>query len=64
MSNNLGDEKMVEQLSKAEYQKTKWWKDTQAWIKRIPQELDSKKGAVVVKRVKKSEAETWAVANS
>jgi hypothetical protein len=59
MSNNLGDGKMVEQLSKAEYQKTKWWKDTQAWIKRIPQELDSKKGAKPLKTWKVFEADSW-----
>lgn len=53
---------MVEKLSEAEYSRTMWWRDTQAWIRRIPQELDSKKGAAPLKKWKVFEAESWAAA--
>jgi len=53
---------MVVQLTEAEYSKTKWWKDTKAWIKKIPQELDSKKGAKSLKGWRVFEAETLSAA--
>ena len=55
---------MMKQLTESEYKKTKWWRDTQAWIGRIPDELDSKKGAKPKKAWRVFEAETWAAARA
>jgi hypothetical protein len=49
---------MVLQLSKEEYIKTKWWRETEKWIKQIPQEFDNKKYTPPLKRWKVFEKNT------
>jgi len=52
----------MNQLTKKEYEQTNWWKDTQKWIAKIPQEIDSKKGSPPLKKWKVFEADTWGAA--
>ena len=49
---------MVKQLTKSEYENEQWWKDTQAWIAKIPKEFDSKK-SIPKKAWKVFEADSW-----
>jgi hypothetical protein len=58
---SMEEKTMVKQLTKDEYEQTEWWKDTVAWIAKIPEELDSKK-PVPMEGWKVFEADTWSAA--
>jgi hypothetical protein len=46
------------QLTEEQYEKEQWWQDVQAWIARIPDEIDSKK-PIPKKGWKVFEDDTW-----